>query len=94
MPSYHYKLLSPWHRHTEMLNGRSSYSTVLQRQVKAEEEGMLASASAPEHRTIALEANFIGECCPPSRTASKRNFRSKFSWRLKHVFFQKTCPPC
>ena len=61
VPSYHYNFLSPWHRHTEVLNGLSSYSTVLQRQVKAEEEGMLASASAPEHRAIALEANFIGE---------------------------------
>ena len=51
-------LLSQWHRHTEVLNGLSLYSTVLQRQVKAEEERMLAGASAPEHRTIALEANF------------------------------------
>ena len=45
--SYHYNLLSPWHGHTVVLNGWSSYSTVLQRQVKAEEEGMLAGESAP-----------------------------------------------
>ena len=56
-----YNLLSPWHRHTEVLNGLSAYSTVLQRQVKAEEEHVLTGASTPEHRTIALEAKFIGE---------------------------------
>ena len=61
MLSYHFYLLSPWHRHTELLNGLGLYSTVLQRQVKTLEEGVLAGASAPEHRTIALEANFIGE---------------------------------
>ena len=57
--SYHYNLLSPWHRHTVVLNGWSSYSTVLQTQVKAEKGVLLAGESAPEHRTIALGANFI-----------------------------------
>ena len=33
--SYHYNLLSPWHRHKEVLNGQSLYSIILKRQVKA-----------------------------------------------------------
>ena len=57
--SYHCNLLSLWHRHTKVLNGLRLYSSVLQRQVKAKEEGMLAGASAPEHSTIALELNII-----------------------------------
>ena len=57
--SCHCNLLSPWHRHAEVLNGRNLYSTILKRQVKAKEEGMLACASAPKHSTIALEANII-----------------------------------
>ena len=43
--SYHYNLLSPWQGTrslTEVLNARSSYSTVPQRQVKAEKERVLA----------------------------------------------------
>ena len=63
-----YNLLSPWHRYMEVLNGQSLNSTVLQWQVKAHEEGVLASTSAPENSTIAWEANFIGECCLPPRT--------------------------
>ena len=51
-----------------MLNWQSSDSTISQRQVKAEEEGMFSGTSAPEYWTIALEANFIGECCLPPRT--------------------------
>ena len=27
--THHYSLLSPWHRHTEVLNGQSSYSAIL-----------------------------------------------------------------
>ena len=63
-------LLSSWHRHNEVLNRLSSCSSVLQRQVKAKEDCMLAGTSAPEHRTIALEVNFVGECCLPPRTGS------------------------
>ena len=33
--SCHCNLLSPWHRHAEVLNVRNLYSTILQRQVKA-----------------------------------------------------------
>ena len=50
------------------------YFTVIQLQVKAEEEGVSTSKSGPDDRTIALEPSENAPFLPGHKPTRKRNF--------------------
>ena len=47
------------HRDTEVLCRRTHYSTIIDFQVKAKEEGVFTRTSGPEYRAIALKPNYV-----------------------------------